>query len=238
MTDRDKIEAMARDLYDRFSWMISPDEKGYHYGRLPHAHVEAVLSAVDMLHRLAASQPGDDERIACDVKVAPGTTIRSGVQLSTLVSAVRLRSTWPGGPFKFPRREQCCICGKRFDVREQSEGGGPDGAQLTDGRWTCSAEHFDIATSEDMAHLCERGRFRNWRDCPDHNGAGPAAAVPEGWQLVPRDPTPEMLSNIGTAITKKYGAAGWSRTVEVGSAVWRLMLAAAPKAGDGKGGDA
>lgn len=44
-----------------------------------------------------------------------------------------------------PRVEQCCICGKRFDAREEREGGGPDGAELRDGRWACSSGCWEIA---------------------------------------------------------------------------------------------
>lgn len=102
----------------------------------------------EFARRLASAQQQGDEPIACDVKVAPGTTFRAGVPLSVVMTGIRQRATWEGRPIKFPRREQCCICGNRFDAREQSEGGGPDGAQLTDGRWTCSPDCWERASAQ------------------------------------------------------------------------------------------
>jgi len=49
----------------------------------------------------------------------------------------------------------CCMCGTAVDTREN----GTPGAQLTDGRWTCSPECWEKATQQ-------------------------AGAVPEGWVLV------------------------------------------------------
>ncbi len=39
----------------------------------------------------------------------------------------------------------CCECGAAVDTREVEDGGGPDGCQLTDGRWVCRAECWDAA---------------------------------------------------------------------------------------------
>lgn len=53
-------------------------------------------------------------------------------------------------------------------------------------------------------------------------GHVPAPAVPEGWQLVPVDPTPEMTSNAVAKAAIKY------RCQDVYRRVYRAMLAAAP----------
>lgn len=46
----------------------------------------------------------------------------------------------------------CCSCGRIIDTREKSEGGDDFGAELTDGRWTCSMECWaaivDLITDE------------------------------------------------------------------------------------------
>lgn len=78
------------------------------------------------------------------------------------------------------------------------------------------------------AFYTDTGLVRVIEDRAAELDAQQPAQAQGGWVLVPRVPTPEMLSNIGNAITKKYGAAGWSKTVEVGSAVWRQMIAASP----------
>jgi len=56
--------------------------------------------------------------------------------------------TAPPPPAATPRQiEQCCVCGKRFDAREQSEGGGQHGAELSDGRWVDTPECFERAAT-------------------------------------------------------------------------------------------
>jgi hypothetical protein len=52
-----------------------------------------------------------------------------------------------------PASEQCCVCGERFDAREIEDGGGPNGCELTGGRWVCSSDCFERA-----AHACRRAR--------------------------------------------------------------------------------
>lgn len=39
----------------------------------------------------------------------------------------------------------CCICGASVDTREVDEGGSPDGAELSNGRWVCSPGCWDQA---------------------------------------------------------------------------------------------
>lgn len=43
-----------------------------------------------------------------------------------------------------PAAAPCCMCGNPVDTREN----GTPGAELTDGRWTCSHECFDKATAQ------------------------------------------------------------------------------------------
>lgn len=45
-------------------------------------------------------------------------------------------------------KQQCCMCGRRFDSRERIDGGGPDGAQLADGRWACSESCWERASAQ------------------------------------------------------------------------------------------
>lgn len=42
----------------------------------------------------------------------------------------------------------CAICHVPVDTREVEDGGSPDGAQLSDGRWVCSSEHWDAAIAK------------------------------------------------------------------------------------------
>lgn len=37
----------------------------------------------------------------------------------------------------------CCVCGAPVDTREVEDGGNPEGAELSDGRWVCSPECWD-----------------------------------------------------------------------------------------------
>lgn len=57
------------------------------------------------IRRLANTQQAiEDETIACDVKVAPATTFVAGVNLSTVITSIRLRAEWEGKPFRFPNK--------------------------------------------------------------------------------------------------------------------------------------
>jgi len=48
---------------------------------------------------------------------------------------------------------KCCHCGRIVDTREQTEGGDAFGAELNDGRWTCSIECWDtIVGSANVTH--------------------------------------------------------------------------------------
>lgn len=42
----------------------------------------------------------------------------------------------------------CCCCGIMFDAREKFEGGADEGAELTDGRWVCSADCWELVTAD------------------------------------------------------------------------------------------
>ena len=53
--------------------------------------------------------------------------------------------------------------------------------------------------------------------------ANKMVAAPDGWQLVPVEPTKEMLSSVDDEASDKYVARG--RAVSA----WKSMLAAAPK---------
>lgn len=40
----------------------------------------------------------------------------------------------------------CVVCSRIIDKREQSDGGDPHGCELSDDKWVCSSECYDIAT--------------------------------------------------------------------------------------------
>lgn len=44
----------------------------------------------------------------------------------------------------------CCSCGRIVDTREMKDGGDPFGAELSDGRWTCSAECWGAVVDPDF----------------------------------------------------------------------------------------
>lgn len=44
----------------------------------------------------------------------------------------------------------CCSCGRIVDTREIKNGGDPFGAELSDGRWTCSAECWGAVVDPDF----------------------------------------------------------------------------------------
>lgn len=66
---------------------------------------EAMALADGLHEQLQAAQQQGEEKIACDVKVAPATTFRAGVSLSTVVRAIRSRAEWAAkegdGPYVF-----------------------------------------------------------------------------------------------------------------------------------------
>lgn len=49
-----------------------------------------------------------------------------------------------GFMMRIPHRAPCSCCGAAVDTREVDEGGGPDGAQLSNGEWVCSSECWDL----------------------------------------------------------------------------------------------
>ncbi len=53
----------------------------------------------------------------------------------------------------------CCECGASVDTREVEDGGGPDGCQLTDGRWVCRAECWEAAVAKRKAVLDDLARL-------------------------------------------------------------------------------
>lgn len=56
----------------------------------------------------------------------------------------------------------CCVCGRLIDKREKKDGGDGFGAELTDGRWTCSIECDDKLDDSSVhpdalkKYICER----------------------------------------------------------------------------------
>ena len=51
-------------------------------------------------------------------------------------------------PLRLTDLAQCCVCGKAIDTREIADGGGPDGAQLSDQRWVCTIECYEVVVPE------------------------------------------------------------------------------------------
>lgn len=84
-------------------------------------------------------------------------------------------------------------------------------------------ESFYVACSECSAHTCDHGAEEAEAAAAWNRRAPKASAVPEGWKLVPMEPTPEMLS------------AAWNGGALGGEDDHRecygYMLAAAPQAG-------
>ncbi|OCP21997.1 MULTISPECIES: hypothetical protein [unclassified Ensifer] len=97
----------------------------------------------------------------------------------------------------------CCHCGRIIDTREVSEGGDAFGAEMSDGRWTCSFECNDavLGLAAPVADI-------------------EPVSVPDGWQLVPKEPTEEMEF---AAFSSGAIAGGNSP-----KRAYRAMLAAAP----------
>lgn len=92
----------------------------------------------------------------------------------------------------------CCKCGRIIDTREKKDGGDDFGAQLSDGRWTCSIE------------------------CDDAFVDPQPVSVPDGWQLVPIEPTDAMIDAGRMARMNIVGGYG-------GPGGWEAMLSAAPQ---------
>lgn len=66
-----------------------------------------LLVIAQTLRSLASAQrASEDEVIACDVRVAPATTYRAGVRLSSVIAGIRMRADWDGQPFRFSRDAQ------------------------------------------------------------------------------------------------------------------------------------
>jgi hypothetical protein len=97
------VEAMLRraaDMLDgfekalvRYAPIADIEEWPYH---------PDITQTAEAIRRLASDLHAD-EAIACDVKVAPATTYRAGVRLSTVIAGIRLRAVWEGRPFRFSR---------------------------------------------------------------------------------------------------------------------------------------
>lgn len=45
---------------------------------------------------------------------------------------------------------RCCECGADVDIREVTDGGCPEGAELSDGRWVCSFECWEAVTDREL----------------------------------------------------------------------------------------
>lgn len=45
--------------------------------------------------------------------------------------------------------EECCMCLAIVDTREETEGGDPEGCQLSSGLWVCSSECWDDACANE-----------------------------------------------------------------------------------------
>ena len=84
-------------------------------------------------------------------------------------------------------------------------------------RWAV-AEEKNSRPDHSVFHV---ERVTHWMPLPDLPGAQPAPIVPEGWKLVPIEPTQEMLLAI-TPASKS--------TSEWGRFCYRDLLAAAPEA--------
>ena len=66
----------------------------------------------------------------------------------------------------------------------------------------------------------------HWMPLPALPGAQPAPSIPEGWKLVPIEPTPKMMR-----VAQKADHEGWLEyDGEDVKRVYRAMLAAAPEA--------
>ena len=70
-----------------------------------------------------------------------------------------------------------------------------------------------------------------WKAAKRHEAqAQPAPIIPEGWKLVPIEPTPEMkTAGIGVEVYQASPPSTDSLTWEEAAAIYTAMLAAAPK---------
>lgn len=44
--------------------------------------------------------------------------------------------------------KECCVCLAPVDIREEPEGGDPEGCQIESGQWVCSGECWDDAVND------------------------------------------------------------------------------------------
>ena len=84
-------------------------------------------------------------------------------------------------------------------------------------RWAV-AEAKNSRPDHDVFHV---ERVTHWMPLPALPGAQPAPSVPEGWKLVPIEPTSEML-DAGDYVGADY--------YDIAGSVYDAMLAAAPDA--------
>ena len=89
-------------------------------------------------------------------------------------------------------------------------------------RWAV-AEEKNSRPDHDVFHV---ERVTHWMPLPDLPGAHPAPSIPEGWKLVPIEPTYEMLEAGEGALVPTHT----DTPVSVPDDVYRAMLAAAPEA--------
>jgi hypothetical protein len=89
-------------------------------------------------------------------------------------------------------------------------------------RWAV-AEEKNSRPDHDVFHV---ERVTHWMPLPDLPGAQPAPSAPDGWKLVPIEPTYEMLEAGEGALVPTYT----DTPVSVPDDVYRAMLAAAPEA--------
>ena len=108
------------------------------------------------------------------------------------------RDHWTKVARRLSGAQQCCMCGKRFDAREREEGGGPEGAQLADGRRTCSPDCWE--------HACaQQAEPATWNPPAIPAGTDEAAMV-----VIERDPSgkptvwcdPEIVDIVGALNTR------------------------------------
>lgn len=122
-----------------------------------HLECEA-LSEAQLAKMADALKPFAEAASDCDVAddlrtgvVKPADVIwESSVAVSItfghIEAAREALSTAPAAREVGVTTANCCHCGRIVDTREKAEGGDDFGCELSDGRWTCSPECWEITT--------------------------------------------------------------------------------------------
>ena len=176
----------------------------------------ALAEVLDLLDNVTASNDSEADYLG---------------QAENMLRNILTRQPAPPQPAAAP----CCMCGQPVDTREN----GTSGAQLTDGRWTCSEVCWERAAQPAAAGAVyygnpDRGFFVaasmadklgfDRREYPLTLYTIPPSDVGEGFVVVPREPTDAMLDSARIAL----GVEQDDFEIDDARTAYDAMLTAAP----------